>query len=145
MVQYGRPVVPLERNLYGHHLAGMLWERQFEKILLKYGWEKVSNWECLFVHREKGNSYLCMWMTCRRRASRTQPHTRTSLAHPPTWVKRRPAASHTEACRSKPPPAFRRPQGVRPIQRFLNNKMHSAVHRIRHWSATPIAGPVHDL
>ena len=29
-------------------------ERQFVKILLKYGWEKVSNWECLFVHREKG-------------------------------------------------------------------------------------------
>ena len=36
------PVVPLERNLYGHRLAGLLWERQFEKILLKYGWEKVS-------------------------------------------------------------------------------------------------------
>ena len=48
------PVVPLERNLYGHPLAGLLWERQFEKIPLKYGWEKVSNWECLFVHREKG-------------------------------------------------------------------------------------------
>ena len=48
------PVVPLERNLYGHPLAGLLWERQFEKILLKYGWEKVSNWECLFVHRQKG-------------------------------------------------------------------------------------------
>ena len=48
------PVVPLERNLYGHPLAGLLWERQFVKILLKYGWEKVSNWECLFVHREKG-------------------------------------------------------------------------------------------
>ena len=31
-----------------------LWERQIEKILLKYGWEKVSNWECLFVHRLKG-------------------------------------------------------------------------------------------
>ena len=29
-------------------------ERQFEKILLKYGSEKVSNWDCLFVHREKG-------------------------------------------------------------------------------------------
>ena len=57
------PVVPLERNLYGHPLAGLLWERQFEKIQLKYGWEKVSNWECLFVHREKGYSYLCMWMT----------------------------------------------------------------------------------
>ena len=48
------PVVPLERNLYGHPLAGLLWERQFEKILLKYGWEKVSNCECFFVHREKG-------------------------------------------------------------------------------------------
>ena len=35
-------------------LAGLSWERQFEKILLKYGWEKVSNWECLFVYHEKG-------------------------------------------------------------------------------------------
>ena len=48
------PVVPLERNLYGHLLAGLLWERQFEKILLKHGWEKIPNWQCLFVHREKG-------------------------------------------------------------------------------------------
>ena len=48
------PVVPLERNLYGHPLAGLLWERQFEKILLKHGWETVSKWVCLFVHREKG-------------------------------------------------------------------------------------------
>ena len=48
------PVVPLERNLYGHPLEGLSWERQFEKVLLKYGWEKVSNWECSFVHREKG-------------------------------------------------------------------------------------------
>ena len=48
------PVVPLERNLYGHPLAGLLWERQFQKIFLKHGWEQVSNWECLFVHREKG-------------------------------------------------------------------------------------------
>ena len=48
------PVVPLERNLYGHPLTELLWERQFEKILLKHGWEKVPNWESLFVHREKG-------------------------------------------------------------------------------------------
>ena len=47
------PVILLERNLYGHLLAGLLWERQLEKILLKYGWEKVSNCECLFVHCEK--------------------------------------------------------------------------------------------
>ena len=42
MVQYGRPSRSLERNLYGHLLAGLLWERQFEKILLQHGWEKVS-------------------------------------------------------------------------------------------------------
>ena len=49
------PVVPLERNLYGHPLAGLLWKRQFEKILLQHVWEKVPNWECFFfVHREKG-------------------------------------------------------------------------------------------
>ena len=41
-------------DLNGHPLAGLLWERHFEKILLQHGWEKVSNWECLFVHREKG-------------------------------------------------------------------------------------------
>ena len=48
------PVVPLERTMYGHPLAGLLWERQFEKILLKHGWEKIPNWACLFVHRGKG-------------------------------------------------------------------------------------------
>ena len=48
------PVVLLERNLYGHILAGLSCERQFEKILLKHGWKKVPNWECGFVHREKG-------------------------------------------------------------------------------------------
>ena len=47
------PVVPLERNLYGHPLAGLLWERQFEKVLLEHGWEKVLNWECLFFTQEK--------------------------------------------------------------------------------------------
>ena len=36
------PVVPLERNLYGHPLAGLLWERQFEKVLLENGWEKTQ-------------------------------------------------------------------------------------------------------
>ena len=55
------PVVPLERNLYGHPLAGLLWERQFEKIGLKHGWEKIPNWECLFVHREKG-LFLCVYV-----------------------------------------------------------------------------------
>ena len=48
------PAVPLERNLYGHPLEGLLWEKQFEKILLKHGWEKIPNWESLFVHHQKG-------------------------------------------------------------------------------------------
>ena len=44
------PVVPLERNMYGHPLAGLLWKWQFEKVLLDYGWEKVPKCECLFVN-----------------------------------------------------------------------------------------------
>ena len=36
-------VVPLEQNLHGHPLAGLLWERQFERALKELGWEKVPN------------------------------------------------------------------------------------------------------
>ena len=58
------PVVPLERNLYGHPLAGLLWERQFEKIRLQHGWEKgflIGNVSLYIV--KKDYSYPCMWMT----------------------------------------------------------------------------------
>ena len=57
------PVVPLERHLYGHPLAGLLWERQFEKILLKHGWEKfhIGNVSLYIVKRDC--SCLCVWMT----------------------------------------------------------------------------------
>ena len=54
------PVVPLERNLYGHPLAGLLLESQFEKILLKYGWEKVSNCECLIRTLWKRVIQICV-------------------------------------------------------------------------------------
>ena len=37
----GDPVVPLERNLYGHPLAGLLWERQFKDVSLGLGCEKI--------------------------------------------------------------------------------------------------------
>ena len=57
------PVVPLERNLYCHPLAGLSWERQFEIILLKHGWEKIPNWECLFVHHQKRIILMFLWMT----------------------------------------------------------------------------------
>ena len=48
------PVVLFDRNLYGHILGGLSNEKQFEQILLQHGWEKAPNWECFFVHREKG-------------------------------------------------------------------------------------------
>ena len=38
----GDPVVPLEISLYGHPLAGLLWERKFEKALMKLGWGKSA-------------------------------------------------------------------------------------------------------
>ena len=60
------PVDLLERNLYGHPLAGLPWERQLEKILLKYGWEKVSNCECLFVHGGKEKQWSVVESTQQR-------------------------------------------------------------------------------
>ena len=51
----------LSENLYGLPLAGVLWERQFEKVLLKHGWGKVPNWECSFVNREKGLLFFCVF------------------------------------------------------------------------------------
>ena len=48
------PIVPLERNLYGHLLAGLLWERQFEKF-------QIGNVSLCIG--KKDYSYLCMWMT----------------------------------------------------------------------------------
>ena len=46
------PVVPLVRNLYGHPLAGLLWEKFLEHQLGKLGWKKVRGWECLYLHPE---------------------------------------------------------------------------------------------
>ena len=57
------PLVPLERNLYGHPLAGLLWERQFEKVLLKYGWRRFPIGNAYSYTVKRGYSYLYMWMT----------------------------------------------------------------------------------
>ena len=46
------PVVPLLVNLYGHQLAGLLWEKYLEKQLLKIGWTRLRSCECLFQHTE---------------------------------------------------------------------------------------------
>ena len=52
------PLVPLDRNLYGHRSEGLSRERQFEKILLKYGWRKfrIGN-VCSLTER---NDYSCL-------------------------------------------------------------------------------------
>ena len=47
----GDPVCPVLRNLYGHPLAGLLWEKHAEKILFEKGFERVPGRECLYVHR----------------------------------------------------------------------------------------------
>ena len=65
------PVVPLERNVYGHLLTGLLWEWQFEKIQLKYAWEMVSTCEWLFVHRQKG-LFLSVHVDDKKMAGKTQ-------------------------------------------------------------------------
>ena len=44
----------LERHLYGHPLARLLWERQCEDALLELGWDKIPNWESMFVQRKQG-------------------------------------------------------------------------------------------
>ena len=75
------PVVLLERILYGHPLAGLLWERQFEKILLQHGWEKVSNWECFFVHREKG-LFLSVYVDDIKLAGKKQNINQVGLGEP---------------------------------------------------------------
>ena len=45
--------VPLERNLHGHPLAGLLWERQFEEI-----YENLDGKKCLFTRNE---NYSCRY------------------------------------------------------------------------------------
>ena len=38
--------------------AGLLCAREFEEVLLELGWEPVTNWECLFVHRKQGDNNM---------------------------------------------------------------------------------------
>ena len=57
------PVVPLERNLYGHPLAGLLWERQFEKSYCSTVGKRFPIGNACSYTVKKDYSYLCMWMT----------------------------------------------------------------------------------
>ena len=64
LVKIEDPLVPLERNLYGHPFAGLLQERQFEEALSEL-WMgnrfQIGN-SCLFIENK---DYFCQytWMT----------------------------------------------------------------------------------
>ena len=47
------PVCPLVTNLYGHPLAGLLWDKCSQERIQKCGFKKVEGWESLYVHPEK--------------------------------------------------------------------------------------------
>ena len=47
------PVCPLLVNLYGHPLAGLLWDKASQEKVMSCGFEKVRGWESLYCHREK--------------------------------------------------------------------------------------------
>ena len=49
----GDTVVPLERNFYGHLLAGLLWERQFEEVLLDQEEKKYRIGDVFFSRETK--------------------------------------------------------------------------------------------
>ena len=56
------PVVPLERNLYGHPLAGLLWERQFGKVFFgSTVGRRFPIGTAYSLTEKKDYSRLCMW------------------------------------------------------------------------------------
>ena len=62
------PVWKMQLFLLSEICMVILWQDCYGKGNLRKsywstGWEKVSKWECLFVHCETVYSYLCMWMT----------------------------------------------------------------------------------
>ena len=42
-----RPCVRLLRNLYGHPLAGLFWEKYCHKAIISCGFKPVQGWECM--------------------------------------------------------------------------------------------------
>ena len=58
------PVAALERNVYGHPWAGLLWELHFEKVLMENGWTKVKNLGRFFHAPRKSLVFSpSMWTT----------------------------------------------------------------------------------
>ena len=47
------PVCRLKRNLYGHPIAGLIWEKFCHKQLKSVGFQPIPGWESLFVHKAR--------------------------------------------------------------------------------------------
>ena len=82
MVQYGKPSCSSWTESVRSSWAGQLWERQFVKVLSKYGLEKVPIWECFSLSEKKDCSYLCMWAI-----SNWLARNRTWVQHGRYWWK----------------------------------------------------------
>ena len=52
----GDPVVLLESHVYGHTLAGLIWERQSEKVLLEHGCDFCNLW--MFLSQQSKRTLL---------------------------------------------------------------------------------------
>ena len=55
--------VPLERNVYGHQLAGLLRDRQFEGVLLEFGWNKYRIGDAYLFSERKVYVFRYTWKT----------------------------------------------------------------------------------
>ena len=56
-------MVPLERNLRGHPLAGLLWERRLQEVLFQEGWKKDPAGNVSIIADKLNSFYQCMWTT----------------------------------------------------------------------------------
>ena len=52
--KYKRPVVRLQRALYGHPDAGTYWEMHCDDCLRRVGFEPVDNWPSCYYHSRLG-------------------------------------------------------------------------------------------
>ena len=67
------PVVLLERNLYGHPLAGLIMERQFEKILLNTVGKRFPI-ENAYSYTVKKGLFLSVYVDDIKLAGKKQKH-----------------------------------------------------------------------